>query len=291
MIRLDAETTVADATRLIAHHFTAALLPSPIVDARFLMQGILGLEAVDVLMHGGKPIGPHGAELLMRAVKRRLSNEPVSRILGWREFYGRRFEITPDVLDPRADSESIITLALAIVAEKGWRESQCRIADIGTGSGILACTLLAELPLASALATDVSEAAIAVASRNAAQIGIADRLTLVATRGLTGIVDTFDMIVSNPPYIPSADVGRLEKDVRDFDPHLALDGGTDGLDVYREIICDIIALAFCGTLILEFGQGQGDAVAALFEPYSSAPMQFATDLGGHRRAVAVEIHC
>ena len=289
MIPLTAGMTAGDALAAITAEFRLAGLPTPDLDARFLVQGVLGIDAAALFVDRARILGTVWMPL-NDAVARRLTSEPISRILGWRDFYGRRFAISPAVLDPRPDTETVIELALAIVDEKGWRERPIRIADIGTGSGILACTLLAELPQATAVATDISAAAVDVAMANARALGVEARLNGIVTRGLAGISDAFDLIVSNPPYIPTAKLDRLDVDVRNFDPAIALDGGPDGLLIYREIVCEIKELQSPTVLVLEFGVGQADAVTALFAHEVTVPPRFASDLGGHTRCVALEIH-
>ena len=207
-----------------------------------------------------------------------------------REFYGRNFVITPDVLDPRADTETVIDLALDIIKSKGWAKKALSIADIGTGSGILIATLLAELPNARGIATDVSPAALAIARQNAERLGVAERVTFVATRGLEGCVGPLDLIVSNPPYIATDKIAALEPDVRDYDPMIALDGGPDGLRVYREIAEDIVKLQHSSCVVVEVGAGQAADVKNVFSSVGWSLLGERNDLGGHARAVALEIH-
>ncbi len=287
-------TRVDAAQRALADAFRPAGLETPELDARFLIQGILGLDGAALLKDPHLPLGT-AAEKLQHAMRRRLDGEPVSRILGFREFYGRSFAITPDVLDPRPDTETLVEHALDIVDANGWRNRPIAIADIGTGSGILIVTLLAELPLATGLATDISQAALDVARANALAHCIgSDRASFAQARGLGGATQIFgkgfDLIVSNPPYIPTADLAELEPGVRGFDPALALDGGPDGLDMYREIANEIRILDINAWLALEIGAGQADDVAALFASTGAHSGQQRRDLGGHIRAVAFQHH-
>lgn len=274
--------------------FEAANISSPAIDARFLLQGVLGWDATIVLRDGERPVGD-GAYALTLAAQRRLAHEPVARILGQREFYGRPFRVTPDVLDPRPDTETLIDLVLDVVRGEPRFANRLTFADIGVGSGAIIATLLAELPHATGIGTDVSPAALAIAAQNAATLGVADRLTLVETGILTGILTStrakIDIVVSNPPYIPSAEIAGLAVDVRAFDPHLALDGGLDGLDVYREIARDISALGRACWVCLELGAGQAADVEAIFAAIGGEVRLRRQDLGGHTRAVALEIHC
>ena len=293
-IGFDGETSVAAAVSAMARVFRAAGIESAEIDARFLVQGILELDAAALFADPGRRLGVRAAQL-NEAVRRHLGHEPVSRILGRRDFYGRRFEITPDVLDPRPESETLVEAALEIVDENGWREAPITIADIGTGSGILIITLLALLPRARGIATDVSAAALCVAERNARRIGVgADRIAFTHASGLgsgSGVaMGAIDLVVSNPPYIPTAGIAALDPGVRSFDPLLALDGGGDGLQIYREIANEINWLNCSLWVALEVGAGQADDVAAIFSTIGGRKLKRRADLGGHCRVVALEIH-
>ncbi|MBS0269130.1 MAG: peptide chain release factor N(5)-glutamine methyltransferase [Proteobacteria bacterium] len=283
------EQSVAEALAAMTRAFTREGLDSPQRDARFLLQGLLGIDGAQLLSASQRPLGD-AAAIVSAAANRRLAHEPVSRILGRREFYGREFIVTPDVLDPRPDTEAVVDLALGVVKSSGLTERALTIADIGTGSGILICTLLAELPDATGVATDVSPAALEVARRNAVNLGVADRIRFVATSGLSGCGNTFDLVVSNPPYIVRDEIAGLDREVKDYDPLLALDGGADGLDVYREIARNALELLRPVRVVLEVGSTQAEAVEGLFAAGGARPLARRLDLGGHTRAVAMEIH-
>lgn len=258
-------------------------------DARALLQGLLGIDGAALLTKSEMPLGV-SADRISDAVRRRIAHEPVSRILGMRAFYGRDFIVTPDVLDPRPDTETIVEHALEIVARVGLADAPLRIADIGTGSGILIATLLAELPSASGVATDISEEALAVAKENAERLGVAGRATFIATRGLDGCSEAFDLIVSNPPYIETDEIAGLDPEVRGFDPHLALDGGSDGLSVYREIAKYARIAGRPAYLVLEVGADQAADVERIFTASGWRALGRKKDLGGHDRSVAFEVH-
>lgn len=287
-LRLAPEQSVSDAISAMTRAFVQEGLENPQRDARFLLQGLLGIDGAQLFSASARPLG-EAAGIVSAAANRRLAHEPVSRILGKREFYGREFIVTPDVLDPRPDTEAVVDLALDVVKSGLWGRP-IRIADIGTGSGILIATLLAELPDATGVATDVSLAALDVARRNAERLGVADRVAFVATSGLSGCEGPFDVIVSNPPYIPAEDIAGLEREVKDFDPLLALDGGADGLDVYREIARNTLNLPRPLRVVVEVGSTQADAVEGVFSAVGAQPLSRRLDLGGHTRAVAMEIH-
>jgi release factor glutamine methyltransferase len=193
-------------------------------------------------------------------VARRERREPVSYILGTREFWGLDFEVSPDVLIPRPESELIIEETLQIV-EKTARPL---IVDVGTGSGCLAVVLARELPAARVVATDISARALAVARRNAARHGVADRVRFVETSFLDDVHEAADVIVANPPYVPSASALGLTPEVRDYEPSVAVFGGEDGLEGLRSILDAATAkLAPGGWLIMEFGYGQDDIIPVL----------------------------
>jgi release factor glutamine methyltransferase len=288
------EATAGGALAAMRRAFADAGLESPQRDARFLLQGLLRIDGSQLLTRPERQLGA-AAEKVRDAVRRRIAHEPVARILGRREFYGREYIVTPDVLDPRPETEAVVDLALAIVRSSGLADSALSIADIGTGSGILISTLLAELPNATGTATDLSTAALEVARQNSVRIGVADRARFIATRGLDGCCGPFNLIVSNPPYIPTDEVSRLERGVRDYDPIVALDGGADGLQVYREIAREVGNLRDASRqslpVVLEVGAGQAEAVRSIFQYCGWRPVTVSRDLDVNVRAVALEIQC
>lgn len=288
-MRFHPDQTLADAQAELTRALAEARMETPQRDARFLLQGLLGIDGAQ-LMSGSARILGAAAPLIEDAARRRIAHEPVSRILGRREFYGREFIITPDVLDPRPDTEAVVELALDLLKQRGLLGRELSIADIGTGSGILIVTLLAELPNARGIATDISPAALAVASRNAEAHGLADRVRFVATSSLDGCPGPFDLVVSNPPYISTGEIATLERDVKDYDPLLALDGGQDGLGIYRKIARNSLDLQRPFLTVLEVGATQADAVEGIFSAVGGQPVGRRRDLGGHPRAVALEIH-
>ena len=236
----------------------------------------------DIVAEPDLIVPPEVAARFSLFIERRCRFEPVSRILGTREFYGRSFRVTPDVLDPRADTETLIGAALGLAKGKG----SLRILDLGTGSGAIAVTLLAELPGATAVASDLSAAALAVAKGNAEVLGVAGRASFVQANWFEGIDGRFDLIVSNPPYIPLGDIAGLAPDVREFDPPRALDGGPDGLEAYRRLASGAGShLAPKGHIILEIGAGQENAVNELFMGQGFARESRHFDLMGHVRCL------
>ena len=208
---------------------------------------------------------PEAVALLEGYVARRLQGEPVSRIKGNREFYGRCFDVDAHTLDPRPDTETLISAALALVTENDWQDRPLRLLDLGTGSGCILLTLLAELPLAEGVGADISEGALRRAAENASRLGLADRVQFVASDWFEGVSGQFDLVLSNPPYIASAEIAGLAREVTGFDPLLALDGGLDGLDAYRRIAQNVpSALQDAGQLLVEIGSTQAEAVRDIF---------------------------
>lgn len=254
---------------------------TPSLDARLLLQHAAGLSHAELVADPDHLISADIVAQYWALIARRVAYEPVSRILGTREFYGRSFQVTPDVLDPRADTETIVEVCL--------KHETKRILDLGTGSGILAITLLAERPQATAVAVDVSAAALAVARGNAEALGVAHRLHFIEGSWFSRVEGQFDLIASNPPYIPEAEVPHLDVEVRDHDPHLALAGGDDGLACYREIARGAGAhLSRGGVVVLEIGAGQAEEVTAIFEAQRFRLTGQARDLGGHVRCLAFQ---
>ncbi len=279
--------TIATARRALAHSFRRAGIDSPEGDARILVGHALALDHAALASAADSMLSGAQAERIAVLAARRLGREPVARILGRKEFWGLDLAISPDVLVPRPDTETVIEAALAAIAPRGPGEP-LRVADLGVGSGALMLALLSELPRAIAVGTDRHRAAIALARRNAERLGFADRALFIACDFAAALGGGFDLVVANPPYIPTAEIARLAPEVREFDPRVALDGGTDGLAAYRAIAAEgSRVLAPGGTLVVEVGRGQADDVAAIFAAAGLEPEQAArADLAGIPRAVS-----
>ncbi len=248
-------------------------------EARLLLAEALGMDPGRLSIETDKPVSAHEIKSFGRMVEARLEGAPVSRILGRRAFWGRDFAVTPAVLDPRPETETLVAAALE-------RPAPDSFADLGTGSGILATSLLAEWPQARAVATDISPEALQVAAANAARHGVADRLKLVRSDWFSRIRGRFPLIVSNPPYIAADEMADLMVEVRDHDPHLALTPGGDGLDAYRQITAGAPDhLTPGGWLMVEIGARQGGAVAALFARAGLIELRVLPDLDGRDRVV------
>ena len=214
------------------------------------------------------------------------AGEPLSRIVGKREFWGLSFAITPHVLDPRPETETIVEAALSILSDR--REDQLRILDLGVGSGALLCALLTEFGAARGLGVDISADAADVARGNLQACGLSLRAEIRVGDWTSGFEGRFDLIVSNPPYIPTADLAGLPREVRDFDPSLALDGGIDGLAAYRRILPDSKRLlAPGGWLLAELGLGQAAKVTTIAKQCGFTAVTTYQDLAGVDRVVAM----
>lgn len=234
------------------------------LDARLLLGEVLGLDLTGLMLAANRVIADDEAARLQAFARRRLDGEPVARILGVREFWGLPLRLCAETLVPRPDTETLIEAALDIVSAERRRDDPLRIADLGTGSGAILLALLSELPHAFGIGTDIDPVALRTARDNARQSGFAAHAGFVACDYASALNAGFDLIVSNPPYIRSADIADLAVEVRDHDPRRALDGGPDGLDAYRTIApAAARLLAPGGILIVELGHDQSDAVADL----------------------------
>lgn len=255
------ETALGAAARALREGGVA----TPALDARLLLCHAAGVTHEGLIAGSREGLAPEATSRLAGFVARRLQGEPVSRIRGLREFYGRDFRLDGDTLDPRPDTETLIEAVLDVVARNGWRTRPLRLLDLGTGSGCILLTLLAELPEAHGVGTDTCEGALRIATDNARRLGLEARARFIAADWLAGIEGCFDLIISNPPYIPAAEIAGLAREVAAYDPRAALDGGADGLDAYRRIAGEAgPALAPEGRLVVEIGATQAAAVSALF---------------------------
>lgn len=281
--------SIDEAVRLVAQMFKLAGIDEAIVDARALIGHALNLRRVQLLSHADRILETREINAISALAARRLKHEPVSRILGHRGFWDLDLYVSPDVLVPRPETETVVEAALDIVLRSGTRQEKLRILDIGTGTGALLLALLQELPNAAGIGTDLSEAAAAVARGNADRNKLSRRADFVVCNMADGVEGPFDLVVSNPPYIPHAEIATLMPEVRDYDPLLALDGGTDGLDAYRAIARDAARLlAPRAHLIVELGIGQESAVAALFLQSGLKVSPARADLAGIPRALMAQ---
>jgi release factor glutamine methyltransferase len=279
--------SVESARRALAAQLRSARFEEAELDARILLGAALGLDLTGLIAQGARLLTETETSRLSQYAERRIAGEPVARILGTREFWGLPFRLSEATLVPRPDTETVVELALEIFRER-QASRQIRIADIGTGSGAILLALLHEIPGAFGVGTDLSLTALKTARDNAAALGLADRASFVACSYATALRGPFDLVVSNPPYIPSAEIPKLSIEVREHDPHLALDGGNDGYDAYRALIPQATErLAPGGALIVEAGQGQARNIETLMTAAAlvvDRPPK--TDLAGIPRAVS-----
>jgi release factor glutamine methyltransferase len=284
-VKLAPETTRAEAFAQLRRAFTKARIDTPEIDARILLGEALGVAPIELTLRPEAPLGVGPAERLNGFAARRLAREPVARILGFGEFWGLGFELSPDTLVPRPDTEAVVEAALAAARDPA---APLRILDLGTGSGCLLVALLHELPKAWGLGIDRSPGALVTARRNARRNGVGERVAFAAGDWASPLAGAFDLTVSNPPYIATAALERLSEEVRRHDPVAALDGGPDGLDAYRALLGEAHRLlAPGGTVVVEIGYDQEEAVARLAVATRLAVRRVARDLGGRPRAVVI----
>jgi release factor glutamine methyltransferase len=284
----DSKQTVETARRALTARLKSNAIDSAELDARILVGAVLGLDLTGVIAQAARLLTPDETARLEDFTRRRLAGEPVARIIGAKEFWGLPLKLSAETLVPRPDTETVVELALEMLRAGRPANHPLRIADIGTGSGAILLALLSELPDAHGIGTDINEAALQTAHGNAVDLGLADRAQFVVSDYAAALSGSFDLIVSNPPYICSAEIAGLAKEVRDHDPRPALDGGSDGLDAYRALVPQAAKLlAPGGILAVEVGAGQSPEVAQLMTvaglTVESAPK---VDLTGVPRAVA-----
>jgi release factor glutamine methyltransferase len=279
---------VADCRRAWTAEFRARGIDSPELDARVLIGHALDLEHAALAARADQPLSAKQQNAIAALARRRLAHEPVARITGTKEFWSLPLRVTGAILVPRPETETVVTAALGALDDRGPRSRPWRIADIGMGSGAIALALLTELPSAFAVGTDISPAALAVARDNARRLGIS-RASCVVCDMASALSGSFDLIVSNPPYIATGDIDRLAPEVRLFDPRVALDGGADGLHWYRALAASAASLlAGNGIVVVELGNDQAAPVATIFAAAGLAPMTPQPDLNGTPRALIAE---
>jgi len=287
--------TVLEILNWTKEYFARSGIANPRLNAEVLLGNVLGLERIMLYARFQEPVGQPERQRFREQVRRRAAGEPLQYLVGEWEFYGRDFEVGPDVLIPRPETELLIDRCLELVPADGV---QRWAADIGTGSGAIAVTLAVERPALQIIATDISPRALEVAARNAERHGVTARVRLIEgdiTEPMAAqCLDEragLDLLASNPPYVPTAEIEHLAPEVRDHEPRAALDGGPDGLDVIRRLVpAATRALAPGGWLVMELGPGQAEAVAELCErteAFQSDTVTVASDAGGCRRVFSV----
>jgi release factor glutamine methyltransferase len=282
---LEETTSVGGARRALAAAFRDAGIESPELDARILVGFALDLDHAGLTVAAERPITSREAQAIAALGRRRLARESVAVIVGYKEFWGLRFQVGPATLVPRPDTETVVEAALRVLDAQGLRRSPLRIADLGTGSGCLLLALLSELPNARGIGTDISNPALEIARQNAHTLDFAQRTLFVRGNFADTLAGDFDLVVSNPPYVATQAMADLAPEVK-REPHTALDGGPDGLSAYLAITADAArVLRPGGVLVLEVGIGQADAVTTLLSAAGLTPEEPHSDLAGVARAI------
>ncbi len=283
--------TLAAALADAARRLVAAGIENAAADARLLARHALGLSPEALVRGRDRKLSDSERAALDAPIARRAAHEPVTRILGVREFWSLEFALSPACLDPRPDSETLVEAVLADLDARGGRDRDWRVLDLGTGTGCLLLAVLSELPNAQGLGIDATAEALEIARGNAARLGLAARARFAAgdwTQGLSGL---FDAILANPPYIETGAIEKLAPEVRDWDPRGALDGGADGLDAYRAILPDLGRLMAPDAIAaLEIGWNQAKSVASLARAAGLVPAGVRHDLAGRDRCLLVRRH-
>jgi len=283
---LKSGVSVSEALHHVAQSFRACGIEEAEADARVLIGHALHLDRARLIAQSDRNLEAREITVISALAARRLRREPVSRIVGHKEFWSLPISVTPDVLVPRPETETVVEAALDFVIRSGLRLEKLRVLDIGTGSGALLLAMLNELKNAVGTGTDVSSAALDVARANAARCRLDSRCNFVVCDIATGVEGPFDLVVSNPPYIAHDEIETLAPEVRDYDPQVALDGGQDGLDAYRSIAGDAKRiLAPGGRLFVELGAGQNEEVRSLFTKAGLSPGIPRKDLAGIPRVL------
>ena len=284
-LNLEASTARSEALASLQKTFQISGIENPAREARISLCAASGVSPVALIVDPREPLGS-AAWKVQDVGARRAAGEPLSRIVGKREFWGLSLAITPHVLDPRPETETIVEAALSILSDR--HEDPLRILDLGVGSGALLCALLTEFGLARGIGVDISTDAADVARGNLRACGLSLRAEIRLGDWTRGIEGRFDLIVSNPPYIPTVDLPRLPREVRNFDPWLALDGGIDGLAAYRRILPESRRLlAPGGWLLVELGAGQAAKVTAVASQCGFTDVRTYQDLAGADRVAAI----
>jgi release factor glutamine methyltransferase len=273
--------SLAEATGLLA----SAGIEEPRREARLLLAAALAVDAAIILAHPDRVLERCERTRFAGLLARRAAREPTARVLGRREFWSLDFALVPETLVPRPDSETLVEAALANISDRG---AALRLLDLGTGTGCLLLALLSELPASTGIGIDLVPNAAVMADRNAAALGLAGRSRFIAGSWGTAITGRFDVIVANPPYIASEAIAALAPEVAQYDPRLALDGGTDGLDSYRALAPDVVRLlSESGVAVVELGAGQAKPVAAIMRQAGLVIEKSYRDLAGIERCLVL----
>ncbi|RRI00689.1 peptide chain release factor N(5)-glutamine methyltransferase [Mesorhizobium tamadayense] len=275
--------------RAARERLTAAGIADAVLDSRLIVEHFSGTTRADAIAEPGHPVDAKALAAIEAALRRRVAGEPVHRILGYREFYGLRLSLSADTLEPRPDTETLVDAVLPFAKATAERLGECRILDLGTGTGAIALALLSAVPAATATGVDISPGALATATRNAEDLRLGGRFKALHSNWFEKVSGRYHVIVANPPYIPTGDIENLQAEVRDFDPRRALDGGVDGLIPYRIIAGEAEGfLEAQGKVAVEIGYTQQSEVTAIFAGAGYRLVEVRRDLGGNDRVLVFE---
>ena len=271
---------IVDTLQRATMMLSAAGIENPERDARILLAHVMEVDQAQLIARMNDPLPPSALFGMDRVVAVRSLHQPVSHIVGKRGFWNHEFLVNSDVLDPRPDTETLVAAALEHPFDT--------VLDLGTGSGAIILSLLSERPKATGVATDISPKALDIARRNAGRVGVADRVRFEEADWWTGLSGQFDLIVGNPPYISEVEMETLAPEVRDWEPHLALTPGGDGLSAYRIIAAGLNQfLAPNGTAFFEIGYRQAADVKEIFQNSGFTKLNILQDIAGHDRVIAI----
>ncbi|GAB5388856.1 MAG: peptide chain release factor N(5)-glutamine methyltransferase [Alphaproteobacteria bacterium] len=282
-------TRLHDLWKSAQEQLAAAGVEQPRLDARLLIEHATGLDRSDIMLKPSRTLTDDQVQSITTLIDRRAKREPVARIIGMRGFWTLDLALGPDTLEPRPDTETLVDAVLGHLSKD---TPAPRILDLGTGTGAILLSLLTDLPDATGVGTDISEGALQTAQQNADANGLASRVQFVQSDWAEGLADhaPFDVIVSNPPYIPAQDIAGLEPEVQNHDPRRALDGGADGLDAYRMICASLPQLAAPNALVaFEMGIGQSSDVASLMQAAGCENPVILRDFGDIERVVVARM--
>lgn len=255
------------------------------LDARLIVQHALGMSDMDMLVQFDRQLTEQDLVLVAELGERRLKREPVAHLLGYREFWGLNFAVSSDVLVPRADSETLVEVILDDIKD---HQAPLKLLDIGTGSGCLLLALLSELPNAVGIGVDMSASALNMAGRNAQNLGLSERSLFIRGDFASAFSGSFDLVLSNPPYLAEEEFSRLDADVADYDPYSALVSGPSGLEAYEQVLEQVGSWPSpLPTVYFEIGYRQGEALKALALRSDASHVEIKQDLGSRDRVVTV----
>lgn len=275
--------------RAARERLAVAGIDDPVLDSRLIVEHFSDTTRTQAIAEPEQKVGSAALSLVEAALRRRVAGEPVHRILGYREFYGLRLSLSPETLEPRPDTETLVDAILPFARTTTGSLGEFRILDLGTGTGAIALALLSAIPEAVATGVDISLGALATAAANARDLGFGERFKALHSIWFEKVSGSYHVIASNPPYIPSREIGNLQDEVRDFDPRQALDGGADGLEPYRLIAAEAAGfLEAQGKVAVEIGHTQKNEVSGIFAAAGYTLNAAHRDLAGNDRVLVFE---